>query len=707
MFLHPWAMVVGAVAATLPIAIHFLTRPRPVSMPLSTLRFVRDAVHQRRARHRLRDAIVLLMRTLALLALGAAIARPDLGRKATVAVDDQAQLVRVVIADVSQSMGAVHQGVRLFERGRPLIARRLDAERGSRSNLILAGARPLAVFEQASSNVSMLREALAEARPLPEQCQVQAALNLAAEVLAREGDSERLRREVVIVSDFQRANWVAADFSVFPQEVKIILESVAPEEPLPNVGLLRIAGQGRPEAGRLARLEAEVGNFSSTPQTVRVDVNVGGHTLQLAGLCAPNARATLTGEFVPRDAGWQIGEARLTGVDDALADDNVRACVLEVHAPPRFALLTRQAAKARPSSSYFLERALDPLDEAGAAGRREKGAIETPRILRVDPSRIDLESLSLFDLVVADHPGKLPDETVTLLAALLKRGRGLLYVASEANDATNLKRIAEVVGPAWKLPVDFLPPRTAHPRRNLFLADMRRDEAPFSIFGDDLDPLVGSLRFSGGLETRSAENGLPEEILAKYNDGTAGLVYSSIDSGGIVVVNADLGTSNLSGSAAFVPLVGELVQRLLQRGAATTEVVSGEPFAVVIPIAASVQELELVGTESASRVASELVAETTGILWRGEAAGPPGAYQVRNRGETVYALSATIPAIESELRPLAGEVFEERLSGGREVHFQTASRSTAEEHDTWWTWLAVACVLFVLGEMAALKLIPA
>ena len=76
MFMHPILFVVGVCGAAIPLAVHWLTRPRPVRMPLSTIRLVSDALHQRRARHRLRDFLVLLMRCLAVALLAMAIARP-------------------------------------------------------------------------------------------------------------------------------------------------------------------------------------------------------------------------------------------------------------------------------------------------------------------------------------------------------------------------------------------------------------------------------------------------------------------------------------------------------------------------------------------------------------------------------------------------------------------------------------------------------
>ena len=53
--LNPWAIYVGLAAAALPVAIHFLTRPRPTRYPLSTLRFLREDPWERLSR--LRKAI--------------------------------------------------------------------------------------------------------------------------------------------------------------------------------------------------------------------------------------------------------------------------------------------------------------------------------------------------------------------------------------------------------------------------------------------------------------------------------------------------------------------------------------------------------------------------------------------------------------------------------------------------------------------------
>src|SRR3954471_10044054 len=98
-WMHGWAMALGAAAVAAPILIHLLTRPRPRRAPLSTIRFVHEAVRQRRARNRLRDAIVLTLRTLAILLLAAAMLRPWFGMDNLAVREGDAPRVRVVLLD--------------------------------------------------------------------------------------------------------------------------------------------------------------------------------------------------------------------------------------------------------------------------------------------------------------------------------------------------------------------------------------------------------------------------------------------------------------------------------------------------------------------------------------------------------------------------------------------------------------------------------
>ncbi|MEO6437026.1 MAG: BatA and WFA domain-containing protein [Tepidisphaeraceae bacterium] len=686
-FLNPWAIGLGAAAIGLPIVVHLLTRPRPVRLPLSTLRFVLEAVHQRKARYRLRDILILAMRTLAVALLAWAFARPLMGVKPLIAAGAQGASMRVIVLDQSQSMAAVANAVSSFDRAKPVAAKFLGYQPGLKANLIFAASRPRATFAGLSENVGSMRDEIASAKPRAERLDVQAAINTAAEMLAK--TPEGARREIVIISDFQRSNWEMTDFSPLPQDALIQLESVAPKQTPANLAILRVAAKGRIEQGREALLEADVANHSPAPREVSVEVTFGNATHRLTGLCPAGVTTTLSAPIVLKQAGWQTGEAKIAASDDALAADDSRPLVLHVRPMPAYALITREPATPRPSSSHFLERALVPFKP------EEKSA---ERVIRIDPLHLDREAIAPAALIVIDHPGKLSVDSINLLAGLLRRGRGIFYVAAEPSDAINLKAIADAAGADLKMPVEFMPIPANQTRKDLFLTEVRKDEPPFREFGEQLPQVLGAMRFSGGLTSRRLETGLIDDVFATYSDRSACLVVTTCGAGTLAVLNADLAQSSLNGSPVFVPLVGELVGRLLSARGGQETFASGEPMTAYLPTEAGA----IAGLTLPAKNSGALVEEGGFVLWRWPEAGAPGGYEVTRGNETVFAIASSIPAIESNLQTTDASLFTTRLAGGRTLQFQAAA-DEREQNDDAWSWILVACCVCTIGELALLK----
>jgi hypothetical protein len=527
---------------------------------------------------------------------------------------------------------------------------------------------------------------------------VQAAINLAGDMLAKSPAEQR--RELVIVSDFQRSNWTTVDFGPLPKDTKVELKSVAPADRA-NLGILRVgAPGGRAEQGREMRLEVDVGNFSPAARDAQVELSVGSATYRLAGLCAPWATTTLATTVTPPTAGWQTGRARLVNVEDSLKVDGERAFALDVRPSPTYLLVTRESSKPAATSSHFVERALAPTVVNRAAGDGAPVARVTAgaKVVRLDPSKLDKDAIAGADLIVIDHPGKLAQPAANLLAGMMRRGRAVLYVAAESVDATNLKLIADAAGAEMKMPVEFVPPPAGQGRRGLFLADIRKDEAPFGTFGESLPAATSGLRFGGGLNSRGA-GGLVDEVLASYSDRSAAIVATSCGAGALGVINADLSVSNLASSPAFVPLLTELVARLTGSRADQTGVGSGEPLTLFLPPdAGAAAGLVLDPAEETG----QLVEENGLVVWRWNAAGPPGVYQVRRGGQAVFAVAAGVAKEESDLRTVDAAVMN-RLSGGRELHFDAAASGGEEPKDRAWAWAMVACAVCITLELGALR----
>ena len=323
------------------------------------------------------------------------------------------------------------------------------------------------------------------------------------------------------------------------------------------------------------------------------------------------------------------------------------------------------------------------------------------------------EMLTGADLIVLDHPGKLSSEAIHLLAGLIRRGRAVLYVTAELVDATNLRLLVDAAGGGVQMPVEFVPPPRGQLRRDLFLPSWRGDVAPFNVFGESTSAIVNRLRFSGGLSSRRLTVGLDDDVLASYSDGTACLVIAGSDNGSLAVLNADLGLSNLPRTDVFVPLLDQLVQRLLQNQRPGRTAESGQPLVARLPAALkTASSLRIVGaTDESSNAADEgaasnpygrLVEEGLGVLWRWQQAGQPGVYRVYNdRDETVFCLAVGVPAEESQLDSLSADVLKNRLAGDREIAFHSAT-DAAQSQDMWWDWLLAGCVVCLLGELSAL-----
>jgi hypothetical protein len=363
---------------------------------------------------------------------------------------------------------------------------------------------------------------------------------------------------------------------------------------------------------------------------------------------------------------------------------------------PTYGLITRELARPRATSSHFLERALAPIKP------REGVAVE--RVVRIDPETLDRDALANVGLIVLDHPGKLSQGQVELLAALLRRGRGMLYVAAEPIDATNLKLLMDAAGSDLKMPVEFVPPSSGQARRDLFLMEWRAKEAPFVEFGEDVTAALSPLRFSGGLSSRRLEGGLVDDVLANYSDRSAALVVTTCGAGALAVLNVDLSQSNLPSSGAFVPLVGELVGRLLSQRRSDDAAACGEPLAAYLPAeAGAAAGLTLVSDDPKQTNLGALTDESSFVLWRWEFAGSPAVFSVKRDADTVFALATAAPALESDLETIDPSVLTTRLAGGRTISFQSAINET-DTGDSAWSWFLVACAACMLGEFFVLRL---
>src|SRR5262245_46965041 len=114
-FLNPFYLI-GLAAAAIPIVIHLFTRKRPREVRFSSLEFLSEVNRSEIRRIQIKQWLLLLLRTLAVVALALAMSRPVL--RAGLGARHGAATTAVVLVDRSGSMQSRTRSASLIEEAR-------------------------------------------------------------------------------------------------------------------------------------------------------------------------------------------------------------------------------------------------------------------------------------------------------------------------------------------------------------------------------------------------------------------------------------------------------------------------------------------------------------------------------------------------------------------------------------------------------------
>lgn len=208
-FLNP-LFLLGLAAAAIPIIIHLFTRRRPREVMFPSLEFLTEVNQNEIRRLRIKQWLLLALRTLAIAAIALAMARPAL--KGAVGAASRAATTVVALIDRSGSMGAAGAtGTTLVAETRRRVED-LFATLGPADELLLVpyDRAPEPVTPRPSSDLSRMRGAVQSLNPTANVTDHARALEFAARALA---ESHALNRELFWISDFQQAGFPRASGS--------------------------------------------------------------------------------------------------------------------------------------------------------------------------------------------------------------------------------------------------------------------------------------------------------------------------------------------------------------------------------------------------------------------------------------------------------------------------------------------------------------
>jgi hypothetical protein len=301
-FLHPW-LLAGLLVAGVPLLLHLVQRREPPTVVFPAVRYLLDATREHQRRLRIRHWLLLLLRTLLVVALVLAAAGPTVRRSG---VTEHAPGALVLVVDNSLSSAAIVGGT-------PRLEQLVRAADGVLARATAADALWLILADGAArrGDPSTLRATLRELQPSTARLDLGRAVQAAAEVLA----SEPLPGEVVVITDLQASALGAAT-------TRIPVTVARPEGAVPpNIGVASLVAGSQPwstdgglvtvtvagDSGAQAPLQLSAGDRSARQALATV-----GGAVQVAVPAAPAGWYALRAAIQPDEL--RLDDHRVLGL---------------------------------------------------------------------------------------------------------------------------------------------------------------------------------------------------------------------------------------------------------------------------------------------------------------------------------------------------------------------------------------------------------
>ncbi|NOT43293.1 MAG: VWA domain-containing protein [Acidobacteria bacterium] len=513
--------LLGLAGLALPILIHLTQRERRQVVKFPSLMFVRRIPYQSVRRRSIRNWLLLMVRLAALALVVFAFARPfftggDLGASVTGAREV------VILLDRSYSMGYADRWDRAAAAAREVID---DLEAADRATIVLfASSAEIALRSTAERD--RLLGALDVAAPGGGATRYAPALKVAAGVL---GESSLPRREVVLISDFQRGGWRGEEGARLPAGATLTPVRIdggdGPNLTATSVSLSRSTFS---DQERVA-VTASFVNRGTEPVPPRaVTLEVDGRVIGTAQVEADEAGAPSV-TFDPFTVTGRTMRGTVRLADDALAADNVFHFVITPSEPVRVALVQRAAG---PGADPYLAQALAIGDEP-----RFETTVRTPEAL----SDQDLARASVVLLVDAPVSTALARR----LEAFVARGGGLMLATGPRS--------------SWPDDVDLLPGVLAEPvdRTSGVAARVGAIEFAHPLFEPFRAPRSGDFTAARFYGYRSITAAPEADVLARFDAGSPALLERRAGQGRVLLwaSTLDMSWSDLPLRPVYLPFV--------------------------------------------------------------------------------------------------------------------------------------------------------
>lgn len=502
-----------------PVIIHLLGRKRYHNVEFSSLRFLRELEPDVIRHLKLRQILLLILRSLIILLIVMAFARPYRTHRSSGIFIGKGETLYLLI-DNSCSMSEYRQGATLLEHGlEGLIESGSAIEFPVTVKLVMSTQGQDKIESQQITGPNELKHLLTELSPT----RLAGSLDRALRRIA--GDIRQNREPSVgvwILSDFQDGDWQTRSWKPHPIEellnlARVRLVCFAVDHAGENRAIRRIGIPDQIHAvGRRSTVETVLSNWNNHAADAVVSLYLNEQKVgQTMVALEPSASQEVAFEFIPSQAGGVTGKIEIDG--DALSADNSRFFVLPI--PEQLAVLIVADEK---RGRTYLRKALTQKD------------MHSLEVTTTTASQLWNESLLNYDVLIFSGVSELSPGDVDRLRRFLGTGKGIIVWCDALEQQQGFNRLwADQLGlPRWRT---F---RAAQPDGFLRIGQLDREHPLFKDLWKAGQQLRHSPRFFAVPGFVLASD---DRILAEYDDRTPLIIESLLLGGRGLLIASGLG----------------------------------------------------------------------------------------------------------------------------------------------------------------------
>jgi hypothetical protein len=533
-FLNP-AMLFAAIAAVIPLIIHLFSRRKVKVVEFSSLRHLKAMQRRQVRRLKIRQLLLLIIRTLLILAVVLAFARPTSkgGSAGT-----HAGVSAVILFDNSASMNRYVADGRLLDlakkRTEDLLASFGPTDQIA---LIALGAAGEANSSAGFASAGVAAEQLKRLTQGHRKAAMQDGLEKAVKLLSQ---ATNLNREIYLVTDRQR--YAQPERQVLAGVKATVYFVDLPSSDVDNDGVVALDFGGQLILpGHEFAVSATVHNYGSEVKSDQIaSLFLNGRRVAQTGFAVnPGSDAAVRFTTTVAQTGFYSGYVEIP--DDMLLEDNRQ--YFAFHIPERFNVLVVDGDP----SAAFMGLALAPSTDDNLLWS----------VKRVTPELMGEVNVDDYHVVVLAGIPALPEGSISQIKNFVRRGKGLFLIyGSKTDPAFANSAFTDISGVKFDSPA---PPVVTH-AGYYSIKSIENNHPIFSIFGFAEDKLPDIKFYSLPSVTASPT----AHILMRFSGDRPALVESLYGRGKVLTLCGPIGPdySDMVGRGFFVPFASRTVEYL-------------------------------------------------------------------------------------------------------------------------------------------------